>query len=152
MIAPVRHFSADNKSDAAAEASNQGDQSIFASADYFKDVKPDEIVDGQSAASVSEKATEMTNSNEMMFMDANDSMGSTVSYLSKDLDNLVQGIQTYGFSEALLWYETQINDLWIFFAEAQGMGMGFGVIAAALVSRAIFAPIIIYSVSLDYFM
>ena len=46
MIAPVRHFSADNKSDAAAEASNQGDQSIFASADYFKDVKPDEIVDG----------------------------------------------------------------------------------------------------------
>lgn len=47
----------------------------------------------------------------------------------------------------LCYYETLLWDLWMFFAETQGMGWGFGIITASIVSRAIFAPIMIYSVS-----
>ena len=56
-------------------------------------------------------------------------------------------MQTYGFSESLVYYESLIWDLWMFFAETQGMGMGVGLIATSIVTRAMFAPIIIYSVS-----
>jgi len=111
-------------------------------------VKPEEIVNpATSAADVAESSAEKISSNidEMLWMDSNDSLGSTMSYMAKDVDNLVQGAQTYGFSEALIYYEAQIWDLWTFFAETQGMGMGFGVIATSLVMRGIFAPVIIYS-------
>ena len=82
-----------------------------------------------------------------MYMDANDTLASGMAFSTKDLDNLVQGIQTYGFSEMLVYYETLIWDLWMFFAETQGIGMGFGICAASFVSRLLFSPIIIYSVS-----
>ena len=82
-----------------------------------------------------------------MWMDANDSLGTTMSLAAKDVDNLIQGVQTYGFSESLVYYESLIWDLWIFFAETQGMGMGLGLIATSLVTRAMFAPVIMYSVS-----
>lgn len=82
-----------------------------------------------------------------MWMDGNDSLGSFMSAMPKDLDNVVQGVQTYGFSESLLYLETQLWDLWQFFAEGQSMGLGFGLIAAAFTSRALFSPFIIYSVS-----
>jgi hypothetical protein len=52
-----------------------------------------------------------------MFMDGNDSLGTTMAFMSKDVDNLVQGIQTYGFSEMLIYYESLIWDLWMFFSE-----------------------------------
>ena len=80
-------------------------------------------------------------------MDANDCLGHTMSYMAKDVENLTSGVSTYGFSEMLCWYETQAFDLWIFFAETQGMGMGFGVVAAAFASRALFVPFIVYGVS-----
>ena len=83
----------------------------------------------------------------LMYMDANDTLASGMAFATKDLDNLVQGIQTYGFSEMLVYYETLIWDLWMFFAETQGVGMGIGICAASLVSRMLFSPIIIYSVS-----
>lgn len=35
----------------------------------------------------------------------------------------------------------------MFFAETQGMGMGLGLIATSIVTRGMFAPVIIYSVS-----
>lgn len=82
-----------------------------------------------------------------MFMDGNDSLGTTMAFMAKDVDNLVQGIQTYGFSEMLIYYESLIWDLWMFFSETQGTGMGWGIIAASFVTRAMFSPVIIYSVS-----
>ncbi len=78
-------------------------------------------------------------------MDANDSLGTTMAHMTKDLDNLVQGVQTYGFSEMLIYYETLLWDLWQFMAETQGLGMGVGLIGASFLSRSLFAPVIIYS-------
>ena len=80
-------------------------------------------------------------------MDANDSLGTTMSFMAKDVDNLVQGVRTYGASEMLVYYESLIWDLWMFFSETCGTGMGFGIIGASLATRALFAPIIVYSVS-----
>jgi len=68
-----------------------------------------------------------------------------MAHMVKDVDNLVQGVQTFGFSETLIYYETLIWDLWQFMAEGQGFGMGLGLIAASFISRGLFAPIIIYS-------
>ena len=141
----MRTFSAAPKADKAASGS---DDSIFASADYFKDVKPDEIAkDGLDLANTQSVTPAKTAVDEMMWMDSNDSLGSTMAYAAKDVENLIQGIQTYGFSEALVYYESIIYDLWMFFAETQGIGMGFGVIMTSLLTRAMFAPVIIYGVS-----
>lgn len=149
MRAPVRYFSAEGGSSGKDVGTESSEQSIFASADYFKDVKPEEIIDPATsgAADVAESSAEIISSkvDEMLWMDSNDSLGSTMSYMTKDVENLVQGAQTYGFSEALIYYEAQIWDLWMFFAETQGMGMGFGVVSTALVMRGMFAPVIIYS-------
>ena len=81
-------------------------------------------------------------------MDPNDTLGACMSVIPKDIGNLVQGVQTYGFSEAFLFYDTMVYDLWINVADQYGVGLGIGLIASALVSRGMFAPLIIYSVSL----
>lgn len=121
------------------------DQSIFASADYFKDVKEGEIASSSSSEATQNIADAAANNMEqMMWLDANDSLGSSLAYMAKDVNNLVQGVRTYGFSEMLIYYETLLWDLWTFFAETQGFGMGAGLIAASFVSRGLFAPVIIY--------
>ena len=84
-----------------------------------------------------------------MWLDANDSLSTTMALAVKDVDNLVQGVQTYGFSESLVYYESLIWEMWMFFAETQGLGMGVGLICTSIVTRAMSAPIIIYSVSND---
>ena len=145
------NFSTSSSTTPVEASATKSDESIFASADYFKDVQPEEIdadssnfLDGQVLPS----SLKAGNVDELMWMDANDSMGTTMSLASKDVDNLVQGIQSYGFSEALVYYETLTYDTWMFFAETQGMGMGFGLISAALACRVIFAPFIVYSQTL----
>lgn len=107
-------------------------------------MKPEEIQSSLDS-SANDTSSIMSKVDELMWMDANDSLGTTMSLAAKDLDNLVEGVRTYGFSEALVYYETVLWDLWQFFSETQGMGMGFGIIMASLASRAFFAPIIIYS-------
>jgi len=78
-------------------------------------------------------------------MDANDIASTTMSFMPKDLENLVTGINTYGFSECIMYYESVLWDLWMFYAEAHGTGMGYGIVLASLTSRLIFAPLAIYS-------
>ena len=129
---------------------NGDSESIFASADYFKDanVEQDTISADTLASGASDTAESLSYKvDQLMWMDANDSLGTTMALAAKDVDNLVQGVQTYGFSESLVYYESLIWDLWIFFAETQGMGMGVGLIATSIVTRAMFAPVIMYSVS-----
>ena len=136
----------------ATKATSGDSESIFASADYFKEanIEQDTISAETTAAGASDAADSLTyKADQLMWMDANDSLGTTMSLATKDVENLVQGVQTYGFSESLVYYESLIWDLWIFFAETQGMGMGLGLIATSLVTRAMFAPVIMYSVSLQ---
>lgn len=54
---------------------------------------------------------------ELMFMDSNDALGTSLAFMPKDVDNLMQGVSTYGFSEAIVYYEIVLWDLWMFFAE-----------------------------------
>ena len=52
---PTRNFSTPNpESFAEASAAAKPDESIFVSADYFKDVKTDEITDNQPLEAVTE--------------------------------------------------------------------------------------------------
>ena len=78
-------------------------------------------------------------------MDLNDTLGASLSVVPKDLGNLVQGVQTYGFSESFLYYDSLIYDLWINCADFYGLGLGYGLIASALIARGVFAPVIAYS-------
>ena len=148
---PVRYFSAASSSDgssaSAGAAEAKADDSIFASADYFKDVKPDEVAEADTSAVDSVTPDGANQVNELLYSDANDSLFTSMAFQAKDWDNLVQGVSTYGFSETIVYYETVLYDLWMFFAETQGMGMGPGVVAAALVSRAVFGPLAVYAVS-----
>jgi len=142
---PTRSFSKAVVEDGKATAGS-GDESIFASADYFKDVSADEVVKDATNVEVVDTGVSQAggSGDELLYMDANDALGTSMAFLGKDWDNLIQGVPTYGFSEAIVFYETALWDLWMFFSEAQGMGMGFGIIAASLFSRAIFAPLAIY--------
>ena len=144
---PSRNFSTPNTKSVSesAAAASKPEESIFASADYFKDVKKEEIVDPTQALDVASRVTDVKKFDELLWMDSNDSLGTTMAHMAKDLDNLVQGVQTYGFSEMLIYYETLLWDLWQFMAESQGLGMGVGLIAASFLSRSLFAPVIIYS-------
>ena len=85
--------------------------------------------------------------NEIMWIDSNDTLNTLTSILPKDLSNVVHGVQTYGFSETLLYTETAIYELWLLFAEQGGVGLGFGLLGSAFLTRLIFVPPTIYSVS-----
>jgi len=78
-------------------------------------------------------------------MDLNDTLGASLSVLPKDLGNLVQGVQTYGLSESFLYYDAVVYDLWLGCADFYGLGLGYGLIATALIARGMFAPVIAYS-------
>ncbi len=63
----------------------------------------------------------------------------------KDLGNLTQGVQTYGFWESFLYFDTQAYDFWMFLANDCGMGLSVGLIAATVFTKALFAPNVLYS-------
>ena len=50
--------------------------------------------------------------------------------------------------EYVQYLDTTFYDMWIYSAESMGLGMGVGLIASSLFTKAIFAPFIIYSVRL----
>jgi len=67
-----------------------------------------------------------------------------MSIVAKDADNLITGVQTYGFWEYICLLDTTCYDLWIHCADGYGLGLGFGLIVSSLITRAIFSPFIIY--------
>ncbi len=82
-------------SQAAASTGVKADNnSIFASADYFKDAPTSNGVENATETLVDTVATKAASSpsESMMFMDANDTLGTTMAFATKDIDNLVQGI------------------------------------------------------------
>ena len=64
------------------------DESIFASAEYFKDVKPEDVVPTGLDATAGTAQTLKTKVEELLFMDANDICGTTMAFMRKDIDNL----------------------------------------------------------------
>ena len=81
----------------------------------------------------------------MLWVDSNDTLNSLTSVLPKDMSNIVQGIQTYGPFEFLLYSEKVIYEFWIMLAEDAGCGMGLGLLSTALLARLAFTPFVIYS-------
>lgn len=78
-----------------------------------------------------------------------------MSILPKDTSNIIQGVSiryfikikvsTYGLWEYVSYLDTTFYGMWMYTAESMGMGMGFGLLASSLFTKAIFAPFIIYS-------
>lgn len=83
----------------------------------------------------------------MIWLDSNDTLNTFVSMLPKDPNNVMSGVNTYGVSEFLIYTDYHLYELWMQCADSYGMGVGFGLLAASLISRTIFAPLIVYSVS-----
>jgi hypothetical protein len=54
-------------------------------------------------------------------------------------------VSTYGLWEYVSYLDTTFYGMWMYTAESMGMGMGFGLVASSLFTKAIFAPFIIYS-------
>jgi len=50
--------------------------------------------------------------------------------------------------EYVSYLDTTFYDMWLYCADSLGMGMGIGLIASSLFTKAIFTPFIMYSVSL----
>lgn len=109
---------------------------IFQSADYF----------AQDAALHQELVGQPVQMNkELPFVDDTDTLGTLMAVLPKDTSNVVQGISTYGLWEYVSYLDTTFSGMWMFTAENLGMGMGIGLVASSLFTKAIFAPFIIYS-------
>jgi hypothetical protein len=58
---------------------------------------------------------------------------------------IVLQVSTYGLWEYVSYLDTTFYGMWMYCAENIGMGMGFGLVASSLFTKAIFAPFIIYS-------
>jgi len=50
--------------------------------------------------------------------------------------------------EYVSYLDTTFYDMWLYCADSLGMGMGIGLIASSLFTKAIFTPFIMYSVRL----
>jgi hypothetical protein len=63
--------------------------------------------------------------------------------------NLATGQPTYGIFEFLNYLDTLVLDLWMACSEPTGLGMGlgFGLIVCSVITKSIFAPIILYGQS-----
>ena len=48
--------------------------------------------------------------------------------------------------EYVSYLDTTFYDMWLYCADSLGMGMGIGLIASSLFTKAIFTPFIMYSV------
>ncbi len=110
---------------------------IFQSADYFQDAQ-------KTAVEVVEQSREIT---PLPWTDMNDSLGTFQALLAKDPTNLVMGKTTYGMWEYINFLDTAFYDLWLLCAEQQGLGLGLGagLIVSSMLTRAMFAPTIMYS-------
>lgn len=83
----MRGFATSGK-DKGADAGT--DDSIFASADYFKEASDlQKDVQADLAEAATNKAKSLT---ELPWMDINDTLGASMSVLPKDVGNLVQGV------------------------------------------------------------
>ena len=84
----MRTFASSIKGSEKADSGT--DESIFASADYFKDAADSaKHIQADLTEAAATKAQELS---ELLWMDANDTLGASMSVLPKDLDNLVQGV------------------------------------------------------------
>lgn len=116
----------------------QKDESIFASADIFKDTTAN--VDNTMADTSS-------NLYSMPWIDSNDSLGALMSAVPKDVANVTQGVQTYGIWEGFLYLDSSAYDFWMFLGNQCGLGLGLGLVGATVLTKLMFAPTVLYGVS-----
>lgn len=61
--------------------------------------------------------------------------------MPKDIGNLPTGISSYGPTEYILWLDNLFYDGWMYFADVQGMGLCYGLMAVSALTRLVFIPI-----------
>lgn len=61
--------------------------------------------------------------------------------LPKDLNNLPNGITSYGFSEYLSMMDGIIYNGWMEVSSFSGIGLSYGLLIMSIATRAIFIPL-----------
>jgi hypothetical protein len=131
---------------------------IFESADYFKEASVDPATISGSSSSLddlAETSSQVTSSltskpiESLPYFDLNDTACAFQSVIPKDVANLATGQPTYGIFEYINYLDNLLFDLWMVCSEPTGLGMGlgFGLIVSSMISKSVFAPIILYGQS-----
>ena len=81
----------------------------------------------------------------MPYLDSNDTFSSLTSMMPKDLNNLPEGITSYGFSEYLSFMDSVIYGGWMELSMTSGFGLSYGLLVMATATRFIFLPVQLYS-------
>ena len=120
----------------------QEKDSIFESADYFKEAETQEegIV-----YNLPDNTPDFKMASELPYIDSNDTLSSFLSTIPKDVGNLSTGKPTYGFWEYVQYCDDLFYGLWISMADTYGLGLGAGLIASSFITKLAFAPPTIYS-------
>lgn len=83
----------------------------------------------------------------MPWIDTSDSLGAFMAAIPKDVGNVTGGIQTYGMWEGFLYLDSIAYDFWMFLGNEMGLGLGLGLVSATIVTKLLFSPSVLYSVS-----
>jgi hypothetical protein len=88
----------------------------------------------------------MSSTDQLPWLDSNDTLCSFMSAIPKDVGNINTGGSTYGFFEYVMYVDSTCYDLWIAFASADGLGvgLGLGLILTSCMTRMMFIPSTLY--------
>jgi hypothetical protein len=115
-------------------SSPKTETSIFEQADYFK---------GEETVAVAESVA--PSKDVMPWFDTSDSLGAFQAVVPKDLENLPQGVSTYGIFEYVSYLDTLFTESWFACAQMGSMGLMGGLLISSLATRMVFVPLAIYS-------
>ena len=79
------------------------------------------------------------------WFDENDLTGVYHAISPKDSANVVNGVATYGPWELVQYLDSLIYDLWVECASMNGIGLGYGLIMTAGMTRLVLTPFILNS-------
>ena len=81
----------------------------------------------------------------MPYLDSNDMLDSSFSVIPKDIGNLATGNPTYGLFEYIVFLDDTFFNAWMTISELGSMGLCFGLISTAFITRLLFIPTNVYS-------
>jgi len=110
--------------------------SIFDEADFFEADK--EIMNSIQTA-------EPLQGSRMPYFDSTDTFASLEAVIPKDINNVAQGVPTYGLFEYISFLDETFTTMWMSAADVGSMGLCWGLLLSTLATRMVFVPIQVYS-------